>query len=65
MLGTGSALLCYVSYFTVLKLKRVYRERIEYEKLKKAVKQISPEEAARLVAAQNAEKDFLKGKAGG
>ena len=65
MLGTGGALLCYVSYFTVLKFKRVYRERIEYEKIKKAVKHISPEEAARLVTAQNAEKDFLKGKAGG
>ena len=38
MLGTGSALLCYVSYFTVIKFKRVYREREEYEKIKKAVK---------------------------
>ena len=65
MLGTGSALLCYVSYFTVIKFKRVYREREEYEKIKKAVKNISPEEAARLLTAQNAEKDFLKGKAGG
>lgn len=41
------------------------REKKEYVLIKEAVKDIPPEEAARRLAAQNAEKDFINGKAGG
>ena len=59
------ALLAYVALFSVWKFRRIKKEKIEYKKIKKAVKEISPEEAALRLAVQNAEKDFLAGKAGG
>ena len=59
------ALLAYVALFSVAKFRRIKKEKIEYKKIKRAVKEISPEEAALRLAAQNAEKDFLAGKAGG
>ena len=65
MVATGMALLAYVALFSVAKFRRIKKEKIEYKKIKRAVKEISPEEAALRLAAQNAEKDFLAGKAGG
>lgn len=65
MLGTGCVLLLYVTCFTVMKFRRVAREKVEYEKIMRVVKDLPPEEAARRLGAQNAEKDFLNGKVGG
>ena len=65
MLITGFALLAYVSIFSVVKFRRVQREKLEYEKIREAVKDLPPEEAARRLGAQNAEKDFLAGAEGG
>ena len=59
------ALLAYVALFSVWKFRRIKKEKIEYKKIKKAVKEITPEEAALRLAVQNAEKDFLAGRAGG
>lgn len=65
MLGTGLALLAFVAIFSVRKFRRISNEKVEYVKIKEAFKDMAPEEAARRLAAQNAEKDFLNGKAGG
>lgn len=47
MLATGGLLMTYVAIFTVMKYRRVKREKYEYEMIKKCVKHIPPEEAAR------------------
>jgi len=42
MLATGSALFLYVSCFSVMKFKRVAREKVEFEKIRKVVKDLPP-----------------------
>ena len=65
MLGTGFALLGYVGCLSVTKFRRVSREKEEFEKIKNVVKDIPASEAKQRFAVQQAENDFIKGKAGG
>ena len=65
MLATGFALFIFVGCLSVVKFRRVKRERLEFEKIKAVVKEIPAEEAKLRLGALNVEDDFIKGRQGG
>lgn len=64
-LASGFCLLSFLGYFTVIKFRRVKREKIEFKQIQKAAENISAKDARRILNSQKLEAEFIGGKANG
>lgn len=65
MLLTAGALLTYLGCFSVLKFRRVKREKVEFAKTKGLYEELDPDVAKKMVLSTKLETEFLQGKEGG
>ena len=59
MLLTSGALLTYLGCFSVMKFRRVKRERIEFAKTKGLYEELDPDVAKKMVLSTKLETEFL------